>query len=318
MATRTTIPKPPDREEWLAARRPWFNASAAAVLFDRHPYLTPGAYATIKLTGEEPPITRPMIRGQMLEDIVAAWWAEENGYKLWEPTVMFACDRLLYSADRITRTEVDPFPHTTGDLVEVKTATGYVREPLDYWIDQCQAGCVAANKPGVHLVWLDSSLDYAYLWVERDEAHGTKILEGAEWFMSFIDMGMEPEGVVLTYAQRATVHPIATTAKVELDDEGYQWVRALNSIRHARQAAERDEDRIKAEIGRRLGEAEEGWWQGAPVVTWRNDKPSTRLDAKALTKARPDVAVEFMVTRVGTRRMLVVGSPEPEEEEAVA
>jgi hypothetical protein len=124
---------------------------------------------------------------------------------------------------------------------------------------------------------------------------------------------MVPEGVMLTYEQQAQVHPVAHVAKVELDDDGYQWVQALATARQAISAARKDEDRVKAHLGGLLGDAEEGWWRGAPVVTWRNDRPSVRVDTKAMIAGHPDIARAYEYERVGARRMLVVGRPEQEE-----
>jgi hypothetical protein len=303
MADRFTILYPEERDDWLAARRPYFNASATAVLFDRHPYLSPGEYAAIKLSGVEQTPTRQMERGLRLEDAVAQWWADDNGYVIHPPVLMYGIGALLYSPDR----------ETDGDeLVEIKTANGYHNEPELYWLDQCQAAMLAAGRDRIHLVWMDARLDYGYMIVEADEAWQAEILRGAEWWMSFIRLGMEPEGVRLTYRQESLVHPVASVAKAELDGEGFQWVQALRVARDHRIAAVADEDRIRGEVAHRLGDAEEGWWEGAPVVTWRNDRPGMRFDTKAHRQARPDCDALFSVPKVGTRRMLLVGGRDTE------
>lgn len=302
---RTLIPKPADRGAWLEERRPYFNASAAAVLWDRHPFMTQAHYATSKLSGRDDAETRDMRRGNVLEHPIAQWWAEDHGYEVYDPDVLYRCDHLLYTPDCCV---------ADAELVEIKTARGYLHEPEVHWLDQCQAACLCADTPGIHLVWFDSTLDYGYLWVERDEAWGQAIYDAAATFMAFIDMGMVPEGVQLTYEQQTKVHPLATVAKAVLDDDSYQWVQALATARAARLAAERDEERVKAELARILGEAEEGWWRGAPVITWRNDRPSKRLDAKAMVAAYPELARQYTVPKMGVRKMLVVGR-QPDEEE---
>jgi hypothetical protein len=125
---------------------------------------------------------------------------------------------------------------------------------------------------------------------------------------------MEPEGVKLTYDNEAAVHPQAAVAKVELDDEGYQWVEALRVARRARSAADRDEKRVKAEVAHRLGDAEEGWWRGAPVVTWRNDRPGHRFDIRTHRAAKPECDAEFSIPTIGARRMLPVGADEEDSD----
>lgn len=305
---RSLIPKPTDRDAWLEVRRPYFNASAAAVLWDRHPYMTQAHYAAGKLSARDDPENRDMHRGNVLEDPIAKWWAEDYGFAITEPTAMFRCDHLLYTADRIAGDYVP-----TGDLVEVKSVRGYVYEPQMHWLDQCQAACLCADKPGIHLVWMDSSLDYGYVWVERDETWGAAIYEASKQFMAFIEMGMVPEGVQLTYEQQAKVHPLATVAKAVLSDDEYQWVQALAQAKATRLAAERDEERIKAELARILGDAEEGWWRGAPAITWRNDRPGTQLDWRSMAKEHRAIAKQYEKPKLGVRRMLVVGQQREEE-----
>jgi len=299
---RSTVPRPAERDAWLAARRPYFNASATSVLWDRHPYLTPGAYAVEKLAGAHQSVTRAMEMGTRFEEPVARWWADEAGVEVYQPDELYIAGRLMASLDRRVV--------GTDEVVEVKCTTRYVREPLLYWLDQCQAQCLAADVAGVHLVWMDASLDYAHYWVERDEAWGAEIARGAEWWMSFIDMGMEPEGVKLTYEETYATHPVAEVAKVELDGEGRQWVVALVHARHTRLAAERDEERIRAEVAARIGDAEEGWWNGESIVTWRNDRPTYRFDAKAHAAAERTCHGRFMVPKAPVRRLLPVGPGE--------
>jgi hypothetical protein len=301
---RSLIPKPADRDAWLEVRRPYFNASAAAVLWDRHPYMTQAHYAAGKLSGRDDPENRDMHRGNVLEDPIAQWWADDHHHLLGTPQSMYRCDHLLYTADRITE---------NGELVEVKTARGFVSDPEVHWLDQCQAACLCADKPGIHLVWFDSTLDYGYLWVERDEKWGQAIYDASKQFMAFIEMGMVPEGVHLTYKQLAGVHLLATVAKVVLSDDEYQWVQALATAKATRLAAERDEERIKAELARILGDAEEGWWRSAPVITWRNDRPSTQLDWRSMAKEHRDIAKQYEKPKLGVRRMLVVGQQREEE-----
>jgi predicted phage-related endonuclease len=86
---RTTIPKPDDRAEWLAARRPYVGASEIAALFDEHPFLTVAELATRKLVDEPDGENQAMARGRFLEDAVARWWAEDRGVTLTEPVELF-------------------------------------------------------------------------------------------------------------------------------------------------------------------------------------------------------------------------------------
>ncbi len=105
---RRRVPKPLDRDAWLAVRRPWFNASYAAVLFDRHPYVTPGDLASIKLTGKEQGQTRAMDRGRRLESVIRDWFADETQCVVTEPDQLYIAGRVMATADGIVTSNAVP------------------------------------------------------------------------------------------------------------------------------------------------------------------------------------------------------------------
>lgn len=306
---RTMVAKPEDRDEWLKLREPYFNASAAAVLFDEHPYLSSGDYATIKLTGKEQAQTRAMDRGRRLEDVIGKWWADEHHCTVYEPNQLYIAGRVMATVDRIVD-EGDVLP---GTPVEIKTANVIAREPLPYWLCQCQAIMLCAGAESLALVWFDSTMDLRSTMVAADPRLQDAISEGAERFMAAIDLGMVPDWVGLSYRNQLDLHPEARAPAVELDDDGFNWVTALTTARRARIAAEREEERIKAVIAGVLGEAESATFGGREVVRWANIKGARTLDTKRLAAEHPDVAASYWVERAGSRRMTVIGG---EEEEA--
>lgn len=303
MKHRSTVPKPEDRDEWLAVRRPFFNASSAAVLFDEHPYKTAGDEATIKLTGKEQAQTRAMDRGRRLEDVIGNWWADENDREVYEPKQLYVCGRVMATVDRITD-DADEMP------VEIKTANVIAPQPLPYWLCQCQAIMLCTGAAQLALVWFDSTMDLRSRIVQGDQRLQDAIAEGAERFMAAIDMGMVPDWVGLSYANQLDLHPEARPAAVVLDDAGFNTVMALRFIRSQRIAAEREEERIKAEIAGLLGEAEAGMFGGREIIRWANVKGRRDLDTKRLAAEHPDIAKEYTVQRDGTRRMTLVGTEE--------
>ncbi len=192
-----------------------------------------------------------------------------------------------------------------GDTVEVKTATGYAREPLPYWLDQMQAIMLCTGSERGWLVWFDSTLDLQYTKIDADHERQAAIVDGAERFMAAIDMGIVPDWVKLDYANQLALHPTAA-GKVELDDAGMNWVTALAQARAHRLAAERDEERIKAEVAGLLGDNEVGTFCGAPVVTWKSVKGSMTLDTERLKAEQAPLLESYWVPRAPSRRMNVV------------
>lgn len=304
---RSTVPKPADREEWLDVRRPFFNASDAAVLFDEHPYRTAGDVATLKLTASEQAQTRPMIRGQRLEDVIGKWWADEHDCELYEPAQLYVAGRMMATVDRMVDLGPTQF---IGLPVEIKTANTFAPEPQRYWLYQCQAIMFCTGKPRCILVWFDSTMDLQWRELEADSKIQGHLLTGSERFMAAIDMRMVPDWVRLSYTNLSDLYPAAKRPSIELDDDGFNMVVALRTVRAARMAAEREEERIKAEIGAVLGDHEAGLYAGREVIRWSNVKGSKQLDGKRLAAEHPDVAADYWVTRPGTRRMIPVGDDE--------
>ena len=305
---RSTIPKPDDRDEWLAVRRPYFNASAAAVLFDEHPYMTSGDYATIKLTGEEQAQTRAMDRGRRLEDVIANWWADEHACEVYEPKQLYIAGRVMATVDRLVEGSAGAVEDETP--VEIKTANIFAPAPLPYWLCQCQAIMLATGAPELVLVWFDSTMDLRWQMVTGDLVLQARIADGAERFMAAIDLGMVPDWVGLSYANQAALHPEGVKPAVALDDAGFNAVMALRFIRSQRLAAEREEERIKAEIAGLLCDHESGTYAGREIIRWSNVKGSRQLDGKRLAAEHPDVAAGYYVDKPGSRRMILVGTDE--------
>jgi hypothetical protein len=316
---RTMVPRPEDRDEWLEVRKPYFNASATAVLFNRHPYLSAGRYATVKLTGKEQDQTQAMLRGAMLEDGVAAWWALNHDREVAQVRDLFICERIMATLDRfvyqrphqrvIAADSADPTP------LEVKTTNRFVgADPEPYWLDQCQSILLCTDAPQMVLAWMDASLELRACTVAADVELQAQIVERAEWFMSAIDMGLVPEGVTLSYEDAGDVYPVAEVAKVEVDSEVWHACRRLAKARGERLAAEKAEDEAKGEIATVLGNAEVGLWQGAPIVEWRSIKPARRFNVRRFTEEHPDDAEEY-VEEHPQRRMKVLVGDDPGEDE---
>lgn len=296
-----TVTKPLDRDEWLAARRPYFNASAAAVLWDRHPFLTPGDYATTKLTGEEQEQTRAMRRGLRLEDVIAQWWADDNDCKVIEPRELAVRGRVMATVDRLVLRGTTTFPD--GTPIEIKNPGHRVREPEQYWLDQCQAIMWAVDATEIVLVWFDSSMDIHQRTILCDPGFGPELAQRAEQFMAAIDLGIAPDWVTLSYDNLAAIHP-NPAGRVAIDSEQLELVRQLDLLRMIRRDAEADEKRVKDRLARLLGDAESATWAGVEVLSWRAVKPGRVLDAKRLTEDQPDLAADYMIDRPGGRRML--------------
>ena len=298
MMDRYTLERAYDREDWLAQRQPYFNASAAACLWDRHPYESAADYATKKLTGvDNDDETSAMRRGNYLEDGVAEWWAFEDGVTVIEPGVLYACGPVLATVDRWDITRDRP--------VEIKTASGHHSEPQDYWLDQCQAIMLCADRDVIELVWMDGSLDLASMTVDADEVQQRDLMNRAERFMAAIELGMVPDWIIpqLKHRHVAALNP-EPVGEVELDEATVDLMFNYRDLKLRVKEAEVEMDAIKDVVAGALGGHEVGLWDGTKIVSW---KPSKSLDKVGLTEAHPELVAEYTVEKPGARRFLPSG-----------
>lgn len=297
---RTTLPKAGSRDQWLEQRRPYFNASAASILWDRHPYMTAADYAAEKLGGAVQRETEAMRRGRWLERSIADWYGDRTGFTVYEPAQLYIAGRIMATPDRFVI-------QGSERLVEIKTASGYHDEPETYWLDQCQAIMHCTGHELCDLVWMDSSLDLQVMTVDADPAFVAELVKRAERFMAAIDLGIVPDWIVpeLTAAHVAAIHP-TPAGEIELDEDTAALVHKYRDMRVMKSEIERTMELLKNAIARKLGEHEAGTELGVRVVTFKPTKDAEVVDVKRLRAERPDVADEYITLRPGTRRFAVV------------
>lgn len=296
---RTTIDRATNRTDWLKQRQPFFNASAAACLWDRHPYMSAADYAVKKLTGvDNDNETSAMRRGTYLEDGIAQWWAIENGVTVTEPPVLFAAGPILATVDRIVQETLKP--------VEIKTASGYHDEPVPYWLDQCQAIMLCHGSEMIDLVWVDSSLALQSVTVAEDTVFQADLLARADRFMAAVEMGITPDWIVpeLTAAHVAALHPDPGAGSVELSAANVASLHRYAELKAIVKEADTEMDEIKDHVARALADHDTGTFEGEPVVTWKASKAGVRFDEKAFREEHPDTYQTYTVERPGSRRFL--------------
>lgn len=298
---RLTVAKPPDRGDWLRARHPYFNASSAAVLYGTHPFQTAADYAVEKLLADPPddPPTDPMDRGLRLEPVLLRWLGDQLGVTVVTPDVLYVHGRLMATLDG----HVASWSRT---FIEAKSF-GEVHDtvPTHVYRQVC-AQAAATGMPECWVVWIDPDMAFKRELVIPARGDVADVLERAEEWMAWIDLGMTPEGVELTTAHVKTLHPKpAAGSFVELDDDGLAAVVEWEQLRRARLAAEKAEAPAKDVVARLVGDKAEARYDGHTVFTWKAAKESPRTDhpaaaAKYLTAAQ---LAEFTRPVPGARTM---------------
>jgi predicted phage-related endonuclease len=296
----TTIPKPADRTEWLRERHGYFNASDAGTLFGAHPYRSLADVAVEKLTGptDEAP-TEAMERGNRLEPVLLEWFGDRIGATVITPDVLHVNGRLMATLDG----EIIGAPSA---WVEAKTTRQHWDEPPEHVYWQVVAQAAASGRERCHVVWLDASMTMSEVEVVPAPGHVEAVLEAAAKFMDFIDLGMTPEGIEMSAENLATLYPHPEPGKlVTIDDLGLAAVQRWEETRLARIDAEKAEKAAKDAVAAMVADAEGLTYDGRLVCTWKANKPSMRLDAKALEADHGDLVATYRREVPGARVLRV-------------
>lgn len=280
----TTIPKPDDRGDWLQARHPHFNASDAGCLYGVHPYRSLADVALDKLAStpsdEEP--TEAMERGNRLEPMLLEWFGDRHGCTVYTPKVLHVNGRLMATLDGLVRGADD-------EWIEAKTTRDRWDDVPEHVYWQVVAQAAASGRERCHVVWIDADMAYKDAVVVPDASHIADVLDRAEQFMSFIDLGMMPEGVEMTAEHLAKLYPSPVEGKyapIDMVDLGV--VRAWEEARAKRLEAEKVEKALKDEVANLFGDAEALSFDGRLVATWKASQRTT-FDTKACRADHPEL-----------------------------
>lgn len=302
------VPYPPHGSaEWLAVR--WADpegkrrvpASDAGVLFGVHPFVSEGELAARMLSPVPPqPVeqTEAMERGHRLEEPLALWWADRHGLSVVKPSVLYVTGRVITSLDfEIVESSV---AH-----VEVKTTSSRFDGSLPpSWWWQGVAQCYATGHTQVEWVILDGRLMLHEFTQVVSAEDVDRFEQQVAFWLTWIDLGVPPEGVELSYADQASRFPGSSVGSdaVVFDVVDVARLRLLLGLQDTIATLDKELDRLKAGFAERLGEAEAARFGDEVLLTWATST-SRRVDTKALAAEHPELVEKF--TRTSTSRRFV-------------
>lgn len=300
---RTRITREPTREGWLAQRAPYVGASETAALFGEHPYLELGDLAAEKIDGRTRTQTAAMVRGIMLEEAVASWWAQERGHELSEATD-------LYVANGVVCATLDREIHGERAALEVKTTAAYVSEPMRYWYWQAQAQLACTGYERIELAVLDGSMLLNSYTVLPDASAIEALLARAERFLFYVERGEIPPGAGVSKQGIRELYPDPTDEAVELlptvNSRGQVidprvLVRDLKVAKAKLKREEHAVAKLESILRTQLRNAQRGTIDGRVAVTLGVEH-RRELDVGRIREELPDIAAKYEAAR--TRRTL--------------
>lgn len=300
MAERAVIARPATEEAWLELRRPFSNASSAAVHVREHEHVSIADWFVEKRTGASKEETRAMTRGKWLERAVGEWYADECGLALSPLNVVFTYGRLMATPD---------FEFVGSNVgLEVKATPGRTSPRSRYW--QCVGLLAASDWDSVHLIELHAG-DYVPTVLHRDEprvaADIERLMAAIEEDWSWVDLGIPPPDAVFDADQVFDLWPVPPVAKVELPEEAVALAFELKAARTRAGEGEKRAKYARDALADALRDAEVGTYNGEPVVTFKANKPSIVFDMARFRRELPDVHARYTVKKDGARMMRVVG-----------
>lgn len=299
MAEHFTLAYPPDLDDWLDLRSPYFNASVAGALFGVHPFETLGDVCAMKLTGHRVEENDAMRRGTRMEPYIIDVASDMLSKRFVKPPMLYGYGCMLATLDAI---ELDnPEIH-----LEVKSTTEWVgaEVPRYWWYQaQTQMGCYGSRE--TIFAYLDGRLEVQIAYVPFDEREFERIMARAEDVMAAIRLGEVPGGVELTADNISMIHPVDDGEAVALPDDALalEVLLAYQEASAQLSAAEAEKKKARDQLVRWLGSHSVGMAGGLEVVSFKAPKASKRLNMQRLLSDHPELVEPYTEDVPNARRI---------------
>jgi predicted phage-related endonuclease len=96
-------------------------------------------------------------------------------------------------------------------------------------------------------------------------------------------------------------------SRIEANEETLECIERLAAASEQASQVADEVDELKGQLMARMGRAQEITHGGRVLATWKNTRPTRRLDTVALRCAHPDIAEEFTTTGAACRRFVLRG-----------
>lgn len=301
MTERFTLPYPPDVEDWLDLRSPYFNASLTGALFGVHPHETLGDVCAQKLTGHRTEENAAMRRGNRMERYIIDEANDMLSKRFVKPTVLHGYGCMLATLDGVE--EDNPEQH-----LEAKSTNEYVGAdiPRHWWYQaQSQMGCYGSRE--TIFAYFDRQMEVSIAYVEFDERAFERIMNRAEEVMAALSLGEVPGGIDLSADNIAMIHPVDDGEAVALPDDAHamEVLLAYQEASEQMKQAEAAKREARDQLVRWLGSHSVGMAGGLEVVSFKAPKPSRGVNVKRLLADHPELVETYTELVPNSRRIYI-------------
>ncbi|WP_103110543.1 YqaJ viral recombinase family nuclease [Brevibacillus reuszeri] len=262
--------------DWLEYRRLGIGGSDAAAICGMSRYKSPmGVY--LEKLGELPPVedNPKMKAGRKLEPVIADWFAEDTGYKVWRQNAIFQHPEHPFMLANIDRW----LPGLNAGL-ECKNTSEYCKDdwsgtqaPTEY-ILQCNHYMAVTGADRWFIVVLIGGWDLQWRVIERDEELIKNLITIEKGFWEDHVMAKMPPAFSHqdTEYLKTTFAESAPDSSIELPEDAYPIIQELHQARADKSIAEQREEAAKNQIKGYMQTSERAYFQGDLCFTWKTGK----------------------------------------------
>ena len=315
-ALRLVETKSLSRDDWLEVRKNGIGGSDTAAAVGLNPYMSALELWLIK-TGRDANLPKPdaddlaepVYWGTLLEPIVAASYTKQTGNKvrrvnavLQHPTIPF----MLANIDR------EVVGNREVQLLECKTAGEFGarlwRDGVPEYVQlQVQHQLAVTGKQAADVAVLLCGQKLEVHRVVRDDSLIARLIELEAVFWRYVETDTPPPADGSESADRALrcLYPGAGGTVDFTGDRNLSAAFAdLVAVRAEINARQQVEAKVKQSIQQAMGEAERAIFETGEV-SFKRSKDSAGVDLKRLLADHPQLAMQYALTKPGSRRFLV-------------
>ena len=307
-----------DRQAWLSIRYSGIGSSDAAAAVGLHPYksqLELWMEKTGRQVSDSEPsrgeqLTSPLHWGQVLEPIVADHYARHTGYRVQRvnailqhtehPWMLANLDREIVGNDEV-------------QILECKTAGVFGarlwKEGVPEYVQlQVMHQLAVTGQQAADVAVLLGGHQLEIHRIARDEAMIEQLIALERRFWDYVENDTPPPADGSDSADQAlrSLFPQDDGEVIDLSHDVAlsQAFVDLQRVRQTLDEAKKEEARLKHRLQQAMGEATLATFPSGSL-SWKQARPTTRLDTKALRAAHPDLVAAFEREVPGSRRFVV-------------
>lgn len=263
-------------EDWLEYRRLGIGGSDAAGICGLSRYKSPmGVY--LEKLGELPPVedNPKMKAGRILEPVIADWFADDSGYKVWRQNAIFQHPEHPFMLANIDRW----LPGQNAGL-ECKNTSEYCKDnwsgtqaPAEY-ILQCNHYMAVTGADRWFIAVLIGGWDFQWRVIERDDELIRNLITIEKGFWEDHVMAKVPPALSHqdTEYLKNTFSVSVPDSSIELPEDAYPIIHELHQSRVDKSLAELREEAAKNRIKGYMQTSERAYFQGDLRFTWKTGK----------------------------------------------